>query len=122
MPGYQLLHLLGYQEYYPHLFIDLGLDMTPVTRMQHIQIDSKWNFHSAYVQHPLVKRRHFQDHVKKVLDQNNKLQKDKKKGQCMSPEWLDQQFRRQKWKQLLRLIRKNLTIMTYALSANGRDT
>jgi hypothetical protein len=30
------IDLLGYQEYCHRLFIDLGLDMTPLTRMQHI--------------------------------------------------------------------------------------
>jgi hypothetical protein len=83
-PGCMYLALgidsLGYQEYYRRLFIDLGLDMTTVTRTHHIQINNKQNFHSAYVQRPLVKRRRFQDRVEKVLDQNNKLQKDKKKG------------------------------------------
>jgi hypothetical protein len=39
-PGRRYLALgidsLGYEEYYRRLFIKLGLDMTPVTRTQHI--------------------------------------------------------------------------------------
>jgi hypothetical protein len=71
---------LGYQEYYRRLFIELGLDMTPVTRTQHVRIDSKRDYHSAYVQRPEVKRRRFQDRVDKVSTQNEKLLQDKQKG------------------------------------------
>jgi hypothetical protein len=87
-PGCMYLALgidsVGYQEYYHHLFIDLGLDMTPMTRTQHILILLTPNTISilptGMCSTPWSNAVVFQDRFDKVLDQDNKLQKDKHKG------------------------------------------
>jgi hypothetical protein len=112
---------LGYQEFYRRLFIELGLDMTPVIRTQHIQINNKRNFHSAYVQRPLVKRCCFQDRVEEVLEQNNKLQKDKKKGLVYESGMAGPTVPEPEAEAAAPANKENLTIMPSALSAKSMN-